>query len=99
VKKELLVFQHYYVDVKEIKCLSPLMVGETWSHVSHIWVVHQILWIVGSQIEIEWIFSLVGILANLGKCHSHSKNLKKLFLWTKIGLMIVELVVNPLLTF
>jgi hypothetical protein len=29
VKKELLVFQHYYVDVKEIKCLSPLMVGET----------------------------------------------------------------------
>ncbi len=34
--------------------------------------------IVGSQIEIEKIFSLPGILTNLRKCRLQSKNLKKL---------------------
>jgi hypothetical protein len=38
----------------------------------------KILKIVGSQIEIEKIFSLPGILTNLRKCRLQSKNLKKL---------------------
>jgi hypothetical protein len=65
---ELLIFKHYQVDRKDIKCpfqwcgkhevMFPI-VG---------FLVHQILGIVGSQIEIERIFSLASILINLKKC-------------------------------
>jgi hypothetical protein len=44
----------------------------------------QILGIVGSQIETKRIFSLVGILTNLRRCHLQSKNLEKLILWRRI---------------
>jgi hypothetical protein len=37
----------------------------------------QILGIVGSQIEIESIFSLARILTNLRRCHLQTKNLEK----------------------
>ncbi len=45
--------------------------------------VRQILGIVGSQIETNKIFSLVGILANLRKCCLQSKNLDKLIFVNK----------------
>jgi hypothetical protein len=38
----------------------------------------QILGVIGSQIEIEITFSLVGILTNLKRCHLQIDNLKKL---------------------
>jgi hypothetical protein len=43
----------------------------------------QILGIVGSQIEIERIFSLVGILTNLRRCRLQLENLEKLFFVSK----------------
>jgi hypothetical protein len=69
VKRKLLIFKCYQVNVNEITCLLRwwekyemlfLTIG------SFIW---QILGIVGSQIEIKRIFFIVGILINLKRCH------------------------------
>jgi hypothetical protein len=64
--------------VKDIK--SPLLWWE--KHHSRFPVerllARQIFGIVNSQIEIENIFSLIGILTNLGKCCLQPKNLEKL---------------------
>jgi hypothetical protein len=43
----------------------------------------QILGIVGSQIEIERIFSLVDILSNLRRCHLQTNNLERLIFMSK----------------
>jgi hypothetical protein len=40
-------------------------------------VKRELLSIIGSQIETKRIFSLVGILTNLKRCHLQSKNSKK----------------------
>jgi hypothetical protein len=61
VNRELLIFKRYQVDVKNVKCL------QGWEkHESMFLTVHfcakQISSIVGSQIEIERIFSLARIL-------------------------------------
>ncbi len=46
----------------------------------------KILGIVGSQIKIERIFSLVVMLTNFWRCHLHTDNLEKdSSLWAKIG--------------
>ncbi len=44
---------------------------------------HQILGIIGSQIEIEKVLSLVGIITNLRRCCLKSKKLKKLIFVSK----------------
>ncbi len=56
------------MDVKDIKC--PLQWWEkTWKHVSYSYFCpRQILGLVGSQIEIERIFSLFGILTSIRRC-------------------------------
>jgi hypothetical protein len=43
----------------------------------------QILGVVGSQIEIKSIFSLVGVLINFKRCHLQTENLKKLIFANK----------------
>jgi hypothetical protein len=43
----------------------------------------QILKIVGSQVELERIYLLVGILISLKKCHLQSKKLNKLIFESK----------------
>ncbi len=49
-------------------------VEETWKHVLHNWVFAcQILKIIGSQIEIERIFSLARVFTNLKRCHLQSE--------------------------
>jgi hypothetical protein len=68
VNKELLMFKRFQVDVKDIKC--PL---ERWAKYKFLFPIvaffaHQILSIVGSQIEIERIFLLARILTNLRRC-------------------------------
>jgi hypothetical protein len=68
VNQELLIFQKYQVDVKNIKCLL-----DWWKkHESMLptidFLAKQMLRIVSSQIEIERIFSLVDIFTNLKKC-------------------------------
>ncbi len=57
----------------------------------------QILGIVGSQIETERIFSLVGIFTNLRKCRLLPNNLDKIILLIKVGLVILGWVVVHLL--
>jgi hypothetical protein len=79
VIKELLNFKRFHVDVKDIK--RPLLSWE--KHDSRFPIerllARQIINIVSFQIEIEHIFSLAGILANLGKCRLQPENLEKLF--------------------
>jgi len=74
VTKQLLIFIRYQVYPKDIKC--PL---QWWGkHEAMFPIVGflacQILGIVGSQIKIERIFFLMGILTNLRRCHLQSKN-------------------------
>ncbi len=66
------------MDVKDIK--NPLQLWE--KHESRFrtigFFVKQILGIVSSQIEIEHIFSLAGILTSLKRCKLQTENLDKL---------------------
>jgi len=69
VNREMLIFIRYQVDSKEIKCLF-----QWWAKHEAIFpildfLVGQIVQIVGSQIEIEKTFLLVGMLTNLIKYH------------------------------
>jgi hypothetical protein len=94
VKKELLIFRRYQLDVKDIKC--PL---QWWQKHEAMFptigfLARQTLGIVGFQIETERIFSLAGILTNLRRCRLQTKNLEKLIFVNKIGLMILEYDVN-----
>jgi hypothetical protein len=68
INKELLIFRHYQVDVKDIKC--PLQWWEKQENMFSTigFCARQILGIVGSQIEIEIIFSIAGIFASLRRC-------------------------------
>ncbi len=50
----------------------------------------QILSILGSQIEIEWIFSVVGALTSLRQCHLGVENLDKLVMIYKNWLVDVR---------
>ncbi len=107
VQKELLIFQHYQVDVKEIKCSFPWWENHETMFLTIRVLACQILGIVGSQIQTERIFSLVGNLINLRRCHLQLKNLEKLINvnknWPndyKVSYkMIIKLVVSPLLIF
>ncbi len=69
VNKELLIFKHYQVNVKDIKC--PLQLWEKHHNMFPTigFCARQILEIVGSQIETKRIFSLVGILSTFRRCH------------------------------
>jgi hypothetical protein len=63
------MFKRFQVDVKDIKC--PL---KWWvKHESLAIFAHQIFNIMGFQIESEFMFSLVGILTNLRRCHMQFK--------------------------
>jgi hypothetical protein len=75
VTRELLDFRRFHVDLKEIK--NPFQWWEKHESIFPVvtFLARQILGIVSSQIEIEHIFSLAGILANLKRCHLQSKNL------------------------
>jgi hypothetical protein len=73
VNRELLIFKHYQVDVKDIKCAL-----EWWEKHESLsptigFCVKQILGIIGFQIEIERIFSLVGILTSFKRCVYNQK--------------------------
>jgi hypothetical protein len=69
VNKELLMFRRFQEDVKDIKCPLEWSMEHKSLFPIVVFLAHKILGIVGSQIEIERIFSLVGILTNLKRCH------------------------------
>ncbi len=71
------------MDVKDIKC--PLQWWEKHESMfpTSSFCAKQILGIVGSQIEIEKIFSLARILTSLRRCHLQSKFLDKLIFVSK----------------
>jgi hypothetical protein len=78
-----MIFRCYQVDPKDIKC--PL---QWWGKHETMFptigfLACQILGIIGSQIEIERLFSLAGILTNLKKCCLQSKKLQKLIFVSK----------------
>lgn len=68
VKRDLLIFMHYQMYVKEIIC--PLRWWEKHGVLFPIvgFLTQQILGIVGSQIETKRIFSLSRIFINLRRC-------------------------------
>jgi len=68
VTKVLLIFKHYQMDFKDIKCLLQWW-GKHEAMFSTVgFLPCQILSIVGSQIETKIIFSLTCILTNLRRC-------------------------------
>jgi hypothetical protein len=69
VKRKLLVFWHYQVDVKETECPFQWWEKHEGMFPTIGFLVHKILGIVGSQIETKRIFSLVGFFTSLKKCH------------------------------
>jgi hypothetical protein len=78
VTRELLDFRRFHVDVKDIK--NPSQWWEKHEFKFHVvgFFAKQILRIGGSQIEIEHIFSLLGILTCLRRYWLQSKTLDKL---------------------
>jgi len=79
VTKELLNFKRFHVDMKYIK--SPLLCGENiiLGFPIERLLASQIFGIVSSQIEIEHIFSLAGILTNFGRCCLQTKQLREAY--------------------
>jgi hypothetical protein len=71
------------VDVKAIKC--PLQWCKKHESVFPTigFCARQILGIIGSQIETKTIFSILGILTSLKRCHLQSKKLDKLIFINK----------------
>jgi hypothetical protein len=69
MNRKLLIFKHYQMDVKEIKC--PLKWWEKHESMFLIigYYVKQILKIVGSQIEIEKKKILIKIFTSFRRCH------------------------------
>ncbi len=83
VNKELLIFKHYQMNIKNIKCAL-----QWWEKHENMFPIvgfcaKQILGIVGSQIETKRIFSLTRILTSFKRCHLQSKNLDKLIFVNK----------------
>jgi hypothetical protein len=68
VTRELLIFKCYQVDPKDIKCLLQWWGKHEVMFPIVDFLAYEILSIIRSQIEIERIFSLVGILTNLKRC-------------------------------
>jgi hypothetical protein len=92
VKRALLIFKRFQMNGKNIKCFfQGLENHETMFPIVAIFA-YQILKIVRSQIEINRFFSFIRIHINMRKCH-----LKWFEFWTKIGLMTLGLIVNPIL--
>jgi hypothetical protein len=83
VNRELMIFRHYKLNVEDIRC--PLHWWEKHGNMFPIvgFCVRQILGIIGSQIEIEIIFSLPRILTSIRKCHLQLENLDKLIFVSK----------------
>ncbi len=83
VNRELLIFKHYQVDVKNIKC--PLQWWEKYNNMFSIvgFCVGKILGIIGSQIETKSLFSLTKNFTILRRCCLQSKNLDKLIFVNK----------------
>jgi hypothetical protein len=82
ISRKLLIFKRYKVDVKEIKHIF-----QWWEKYESMFLIVsflacQILGIVGSQIEIEIIYFLIGILTNLKRC-LQLQNLEKLIFVNK----------------
>ncbi len=98
VKKKLLIFKRYQLDVKDIKCCLQWWQKHEAMFPTCGFLTQQILSVIGSQIETERIFSFIGILTNLRKFCLQTENLKKLILSTKTSLMILEQIVSFHLT-
>jgi len=83
INKKLLIFKRYKVDVNEIKHLFQWWKKHESMFLVMNFLARQILSIVSKQIEIEIIFSLIGILTNLRRCCLQSNFLEKLMFVNK----------------
>jgi hypothetical protein len=92
----MLIFKHYQIVSKEFKCLLQWWAKHEAMFCVVGFLVRQILRIARSQIEIQKIFSLIGIHTNLKRCRLQSKKLTRLIFVKKNGQMILELIANHL---
>jgi hypothetical protein len=69
VIKEFLDFRRFYVDLKEIKNPFKWLEKRESRFPIMAFLARQILGIISSQIETKHIFSLIGILTNMKRCH------------------------------
>jgi len=83
ITKELFDFRRFHVDLKEINNPFQWWEKQELRFLIVAFLERQILGTVGSQIEIECIFSLTRILTNLKRC-LQSKNLDKLIFISQI---------------
>ncbi len=83
VIREMLIFRCYQVDSKNIKHLFQWWAKHEAMFLNVGFLTWQILKIIGSQIEIEKIFSLAWIFTNLRKCCLRSENLERLIFVNK----------------
>jgi hypothetical protein len=83
VKMELLVFRKYQLDVKDIKCPRQWRQKHEAMFPTIRFLTQIFLGVVGSQIEVERIFSLIGIFIDLRRCHLQTENLEKLIFVNK----------------
>ncbi len=82
MKKELLIFRRYQLNVKDTKC-PPQQWQKHEAMFSTIgFLAQQILGIVGSQIETKRIFTLTRIFTNLKRCRLQLEKLTKFALMT-----------------
>jgi hypothetical protein len=83
VSKKFLIFKQYQVNFKDIKYLFQLW--EKYESMFPIvgFIAHQMLSIMGFQIEMGRIFSLINKLNNLKRCHLQINTFKKLILVSK----------------
>ncbi len=80
ITRELLDFRRFHVNMKDIKNLLQWWEKHEFRLHATGFLAKQILRIVSSQIETEYIFSLAKILTSLKRCWLQSEILDKLFL-------------------
>jgi hypothetical protein len=83
VTREMLIFKHYQVVFKKIKCLFQLWAKHEAMFFIVSFLAQQILEIAGLQIEIKKIFSLTRVFTKLRRCCLQSIFLKKLIFVNK----------------
>jgi hypothetical protein len=69
INRIFLIFKHYQVDVKDMKCLSQWWEKHESMFPTIGFCARHILGIVGSQTKMERIFFLVGIFTSDKECH------------------------------
>ncbi len=96
INRKLLIFKKYLLDAKDIKCPLKWWKKHETMLSSIGFLIKQILGIIGSQIEMKNVFSLIKILINLKRCRLQLDNLEKWIFMNKNWLNDARMACKPL---